>query len=128
MKKPKNYCINEGCNKTATFNLPNEKAHYCKLHQLEDMIDVRHKKCNYPGCTTNPSFNYVNEMFPLYCSEHKLYQMININNKKNRCQYENCQTIACYNLTESKKGLFCDKHKSENMVDVKNKSRCVEDK
>jgi hypothetical protein len=123
MSKSKSDCIIEEYNPT-TFNIINKKPQYNKSPQLENIIDVRHKKCTYPGCPKNPSFNYSGEKLALFCGDHKDKQMINIK-IKDRCQYENCTTIACYNLPGNKKGIFCNQHKTYNMIDIKNKSLCL---
>jgi len=39
-------CIFENCEKQPSFNYKNiSKAIYCVNHKLEEMIDVRNKKC-----------------------------------------------------------------------------------
>ncbi len=43
-------CIEEGCIKHPTFNLPTEtKAIYCNEHKKENMIDIKHKRCIEEG-------------------------------------------------------------------------------
>ena len=39
-------CIIKNCDKHPLFNYKNEtKRKYCAKHKLEEMIDVKHKKC-----------------------------------------------------------------------------------
>ncbi len=59
--------------------------------------------------------------FGLYCSKHKLENMIDVIHKK--CNFNGCFKIPLYNVPDIKKGIYCSKHKLENMVDVINK-RC----
>jgi hypothetical protein len=54
------------------------------------MIDVSSKKCNYNGCISNPSFNYENEIKPLYCIKHKLDEMVDILNRNKKCKGNFC--------------------------------------
>ena len=46
------------------------------------MVDVRSKKCEFPGCNTFPSFNFENELKTIYCKIHKKNGMINKRIKK----------------------------------------------
>jgi hypothetical protein len=50
MNKPKkNFC--ETCGISASFNLQELTwGRFCKTHKLENMVDIKHKKCNYEGC------------------------------------------------------------------------------
>ena len=44
-------CHNENCMKQPVFNLPTEtNGMYCREHKLENMIDVKHKRCSYDNC------------------------------------------------------------------------------
>ena len=78
------------------------------------------KKCI--ECNKRPSFNVKGETKPLYCFDHKLDDMINVNKKT--CIYEGCSTQPSYNFAGEKKGVYCDKHKLIDMIDVKNKT-CI---
>ena len=46
------------------------------------MVDVKNKKCKHNNCLRQPCFNYQNEKCAIYCSFHKLENMIDIINKK----------------------------------------------
>jgi len=85
------------------------------------MIDVKHKKCNHTNCVIVPHFNYTNEKVPIYCSKHKLKDMINIISKT--CIYKNCTKIPFYNYIDKITGIYCNLHKLTDMIDVKSK-RC----
>jgi len=52
------------------------------------MIDIRHTKCSFENCKTRPSFNFINEKNPIYCSSHKVSNMVDITHK-------NCKSNFC---------------------------------
>ena len=77
--------------------------------------------CNFEGCTKNASFNYEGETKGLYCSQHKLENMLDVKSK--RCNLEGCNKQPIFNYEGETKGLYCNTHKLPNMIDIKNK-RC----
>ena len=56
------------------------------------MVDINHKTCIYDGCKTRPNFNYENKIEAIYCSVHKLENMVDIKNIK--CKSEHCNIRA----------------------------------
>ena len=86
----------------------------CKEHKLENMIDVKSKRCIHPNCLKQPHFNLPNEIKRLFCSDHKLENMINI--KSLKC--EKCSKFPSYNYPGETKGKFCKDHKDGNMINV----------
>jgi hypothetical protein len=56
----------------------------------------------------------------LYCSEHKLDGMVDVQNKT--CKHKDCETRPSYNLRGGKHGLYCLEHKLDGMVNVKDKT------
>lgn len=42
------------------------------------MMNVSHKPCIEPGCTTRPSFAAEGVQQPVYCSAHKLPGMVHV--------------------------------------------------
>lgn len=68
---------------------------FCSEHKKEGMIDVNHRKCCYENCNYTPTYNYKNEIRPIYCSIHKKDEMVNVKHKK--CIFDNCKTTACFN-------------------------------
>ncbi len=78
-------------------------------------------KCKFEGCNKHPSCNFKGERIPLYCSQHKLQDMVDIINK--RCKFEGCDTRPNCNFKRETKGLYCSQHKLQDMVDIRNK-RC----
>ena len=72
------------------------------------------------NCNKHANFNVVGKK-AIYCSKHKLEDMIDVNNK--RCISENCNTQPNFNFL-GKKAIYCSKHKLDGMIDVTNK-RCI---
>jgi hypothetical protein len=58
----------------------------------------------------------------IYCSTHKLENMINVKDKT--CLFEGCKTSPAFNIEGTKTGLYCLTHKLPNMINVKDKT-CV---
>jgi Rieske Fe-S protein len=85
------------------------------------MVDIKSKRCQHPGCQTQPNYNYANESTAIFCSSHKLENMVDIKSK--RCEHPGCQKQPAYNYPGETKAIFCSSHKLENMVDIQNK-RC----
>ena len=83
---------------------------------------LKRKRCAHDNCLVRPNYNFLTETNALYCSNHKLENMINVVNK--RCAHENCLTRPSYNYPTETKALFCSEHKAENMVNVVDK-RCT---
>ncbi len=79
-------------------------------------------KCFIDDCSINACFNYKGETDGLYCSKHKLDDMINIKHKK--CIFENCKTIPTFNYENKKQAIYCNKHKLENMINIISKT-CI---
>ena len=46
------------------------------------MVDIKSKRCQHPGCQTIPNYNYARETTALFCSSHKLENMVDIKNKR----------------------------------------------
>lgn len=92
-----------------------------KINNINKDNKVSNKYCNTKDCKIIPVYNYKDEKDGLYCSLHKLENMINI--KKRKCIIENCYNIPYYNYRGYKQTLYCSSHKLENMIDIKTK-RC----
>ena len=106
----------EQCTVSAHFNKPGEVIpSHCAKHKEKDMVDVRSKKCSYPGCDIKPTFNF--EGLPKKtCKKHKEPGMIRINNKT--CEVKGCTIRPCYNYENEKKGIRCMDHALRGMIDV----------
>jgi hypothetical protein len=68
-----------------------------------------------------PVYNYDGQTKGIYCTQHKLPNMIDI--KHDRCQNEGCMIRPHYNYEGQNKLLYCAQHKLPNMFIIKNK-RC----
>ena len=127
------------CQKYASYNYSGEtKRIFCTKHKLEGMVDIRHHKCIYDGCTRNAYFNFTNlnsvydmndlnscstnaSTNALYCSIHKSLGMLNVITKK--CRASGCFTFPNFNYADNgvKTGIYCSLHKLDGMIDVKNR-------
>jgi hypothetical protein len=70
------------------------------------MINVKDKTCIHPNCKTRPVYNIQGESIGLYCSIHKLPNMVDVKHKT-------CKTYLCSTqVTEKYDGycLFCYMH------------------
>ena len=77
-----------------------------------------HYKCYYLDCERLAEYNYSNEIFPLYCHNHKLNDMIKICDYTYKfCIHGECtkKAIYGYNINNA---LFCNDHKKVGMINV----------
>ena len=79
-------------------------------------------QCKFNGCKTQAHYNVDSQQLPLYCSKHKLENMIDL--VHTTCLYINCKTQPNFNYEHEKKPLYCSKHKLDGMVDIKN-TKCL---
>ena len=79
-------------------------------------------KCINPDCNKRPNFNYINETKGIYCNQHKLNDMIDVNNKK--CISPDCNKQPKYNYINETKGIYCKEHKLVDMINVTSK-KCI---
>jgi hypothetical protein len=97
---------------------------YCRHHLEQSPVPItpiiNNKKCVNEGCSIRPNYNLLGSKIALYCSRHKLINMINIISIT--CDDKDCRKQPLFNLPGSKKGLYCFDHKSPEMIDVKNKT------
>jgi hypothetical protein len=114
-------CEFETCRFRATYGVTCEPIR-CKKHKNEDMR-LSCNICIFDNCRKTPKFNYEQETKPLYCSEHKLINMVDIRSKK--CKFPNCnKKQPCFNFENETTPLYCLLHKKPNMIDIKSK-KCV---
>jgi len=106
-------CVNENCNKRASFNVAGEKAKYCKDHKTGVMVDVLNKMCHCG--LAQPRWNYIG-LQPEHCVSCKLPGMIETHRKKCFCG----KVRPCFNF-QGLKPEFCNACKSENMINVLDK-------
>ena len=111
-------CDFETCRKFANYGENYGKPTRCKEHKGEYRLVSQ--LCQYDGCKIRPFYNYEGEAKAIFCSTHKLKNMVNVKDKT--CQHEGCNIIPNYNYKGQSKAIFCSTHKLENMVDIKNKT------
>jgi hypothetical protein len=68
------------------------------------------------------SYNFKNEVKPLYCVTHRQPDMVDVFSK--HCIAPDCWVRAHFNF-ENEKPLYCNQHKQENMIFVKKASKCL---
>lgn len=112
-----------GCRKRPGYNFPGESTtgKYCSQHKLEGMVDVKHKPCQFEGCSKRPYFNYQGETHGVLCNEHKQPGMINVGQAP--CAEPGCHLAPSFNFPGQKKRLFCAQHKLEGMVNISQQPR-----
>jgi hypothetical protein len=121
-------CLNKKCKKEASFNYKKysniiiRKLIYCRLHKLDNMIDVKNTMCITCN-NVQPYFNYKNEKKALYCGKCASPGMVNIKDKM--CITCN-NTIPYFNYKNKKKALYCRSCKTDEMIDIKHK-KCKTD-
>ena len=65
--------------KQPAFNVPGCKVgRFCSKHKEAGMVDVKHAKCEHPGCMKEPYFNVPSSKTCRFCSEHKDEGMVNV--------------------------------------------------
>ena len=110
-------CEFENCRRQATYGEFYGKPIRCNLHKEEYKLVSR--LCQEGNCSKRASYNYNNETKAIYCSTHKLDNMIDIRSK--RCEHEECDTRPSYNYEGQTKAIYCVSHKLDDMVDIKHK-------
>lgn len=62
------------CTTRASFNFEgcSKGGRFCSKHKEEGMVDVKSKRCGYPGCKSlNPVFNEEGCKGGRFCAKHK---------------------------------------------------------
>lgn len=81
------------------------------------MLKLSKKTCKTELCMKSPCFNFEGEKIGLYCTTHKLQNMIDITHRK-LCNEPGCKTRPSYNTEGEKEAKYCVKHKQPDMIDV----------
>jgi len=84
-------CEHEGCDRFAIYGERRAVPKYCSKHKKYIMKNV-FNNCVFESCTTSACFNYREKYKGLYCSVHKLDNMINVVSPK--CNSSWCETIG----------------------------------
>lgn len=68
------------------------------------MVDVEHKRCEHPGCTTGTCYGYPGHT-ATRCTQHKLSGMLK--KPKNRCMAEGCREWSTHGVRQPER---CNAH------------------
>ena len=111
-------CEKPGCKTFPIYNMPGiTPGIYCFKHKETDMVDVKSKGCEYPGCpVTNPCFNIRGMTSGRFCEPHKDDGMVDVRHKP--CENLACDKRASYGVAGTKTVRYCYDHKDPGMVDL----------
>ena len=91
-----NYVIPSGTTQ-ANFGAPGTKVvQYCASHRPADYVNVKNKKCRFPGCRKQPNYGAPGTKIAQYCLSHKLANFVNINSTY-RCHHRSRRTAQLTN-------------------------------
>jgi len=98
----KRMCSKKFCTNKVTIQLNNPKFPLCKNHKQQK--ETRNK-CQYKwGCNNNASYNYIDQIIPIYCRKHKQFKMVSLNtkNRKQKKFHDNIsKLVKNINLSEN---------------------------
>ena len=118
----KKYGIDISQQKARQFSTEDfKKFHKIYAMDTQNYRDLLRLCSKEEECNKRCYYNFVNEKSPLYCTQHKKENMINITYK--RCCEINCTDRACYNFSNKEETLYCFKHKKKDMINI-TKSKC----
>jgi hypothetical protein len=102
------------CGKEPSFGYSNDaRGRYCSKCRLPGMVDIKHGRCAYPGCTHIPAYNIREENGAKYCSRHKADNMVNKITKL--CDEPGCENYATHGM-KNKPVTKCVHHKKAKMI------------
>lgn len=111
-------CKEIGCDRYASYGLPDGPKIKCAEHKTPDLVQKKKKQCcKYDGCPNTAIFGN-RDGVKKYCSEHKKENMINLNHKL--CKVEGCERYALYGEDDKKE--YCGEHKNKNMTNLDKKN------
>ena len=73
-------CTEPDCRNKACYNYQGRHPMVCEHHKYDGMIIIKKTKCIHEKCNRNARFNIPNEKSTIYCIDHKLPDMIDIEN------------------------------------------------
>ena len=133
-KKAIRRCEYEGCQIEPSFCLPGDTARkFCKKHKPNNALHnttTAGKTCKHEfddgnKCVVQPSYGFIDDARPRYCSEHRLQGMQNIHDRNRGCEIKNCTVIrATFGFPSDKKPSRCAAHRTNQMIDIIN-PKCV---
>ena len=108
MKASCGLCI---CGKYAIYNYEGKRPSFCNLCKLDEMVNVKDKKCK---CGKGLKIYNFDGLKAEFCSECKLDDMINVIHKKCKCR----KSFPNYNY-ENMVPEYCFECKLEGMINIK---------
>lgn len=105
--------------KMATHAGPDGKRKLCGEHSEAGMENTRAKKCEFPGCTTQASWNTKNSKARKLCSLHADKNVMD-NVKNAKCVKCGEREALCNKKGETKR-LYCSRCKDDDMVILSSK-------
>ena len=101
-------CEHSGCTiLNPVFGVEGGKARFCGTHKEAGMVDVKSKRCEHDGCTSQPVFG-VEGGKACFCGAHKEAGMVDVRHK--RCEHDGCTSQPSYGVPGFTATL-CAKHK-----------------
>ncbi len=126
-------CEDLNCNKTPVFGYINEKPRFCKIHCLENMINIKDSKCIFETldednmittCQKIGTYRDIHDKNKLYCYKHSIMKGNCEDFVHKKCQEVindiRCNKRASYGFNDSKLKQYCSIHKKINMVNLEN--------
>jgi hypothetical protein len=110
------------CTTQACYGYYFGKPLHCQIHSSSDMINVKYKRCKFPGCTTNARFGVLGGIRES-CLEHKSFKMKDLTTKK--CLIPGCEIRPSF-AVKGEKAERCKEHMDTLMINVMAK-RCIVD-
>jgi len=121
--KTVNVCCALGCPKDGFFGYIGKEERFCITHKLDNMMDVRYRRCEEPTCPRRAYFNYQGELVARLCSHHSLIGMKNVKGNIKKCEEPTCPLVARFNHPKEKIPRFCSYHSLIGMTIVGEKSK-----
>lgn len=116
------------CRRYATFAPVGIKARreiHCKMHKLEDEIDVVHRlrKCqHWEGCTSRPSFATKGSSKPKFCKEHRAEDHVDVIHHR-RCKWRGgeknrlrCSRAPLFGSKGRRHAVWCAEHRFKTSI------------
>jgi hypothetical protein len=116
-------CVHEGCELTASFNLPGKTfGRFCSAHKAKDMINLKYTPCAKEGCGLKPYYNFRGQTRGKFCTQHREEGMVNllIISANRVCERTGCEKCACFSFAKTDTVRYCGEHKQRGMFDVQN--------
>ena len=118
-------CKGSNCTdgKIASFGYLNDyKAIRCKDCKTTDMIDVRHKICDYPNCNNYATCGYP-DLIATHCVSCMVHDMIILHSKESdKCDIEGCTNYKQYGYESDQLKRRCyECSQNTGMIDVGHK-------